>query len=322
MSEVKISRIEIFILAFNLVVYRIDAFLYNFYDLNIVLTGSVILLNELGIIEISYEQFLVYLLIVPLLIHFLYAIVYIINDYVDYDKIIKFSRERFIYYMYRPLVFFNKSILISILLGFLYILCALAMVKVLKLPIELYATVILLLIVISILRSISSGFSRHILFGVLRIIKYSYIVITLQLLLLQGIHLPTFLILVAGYLIPYTVYHTVEYMVLSKDILLSDLIRLRDRVRAIVISVIMLTLFFLTFLISHSYGYTFNGIKYLLFIHMIITIPGVGLYFLSSTILKFAKKNKTNTFYSFLVKRLIDAIVAFFWCLFVVYIVM
>ena len=319
MSKAKTSAIEAIILVFNLIVYRIDAFLYNFYDLNIVLTGSVILLNKLEIIEISYRQFLVYLLVVPLLIHFLYAIVYIANDYVDYEKVVKLPREKFVYYMYRPLVFFNKSILISIVLSLLYILCSLLMIKILKLPIGPYAIAIPPLIVISTFRSISSGFLKHALFGVLRIVKYSYIVISLQLLLLQGIHLPTFLILVTGYLIPYAVYHTVEYIVLLKDTSLSDLIRLRDRVKTIVISVIMLTSFFLSFLISHNYGYAFDGIKYLLLIYGIVVVPGVGLYLLSSTIFKFTKRKKASTFHSFLVQRFINAIVAFLWCSLIAY---
>jgi hypothetical protein len=269
----------------------------------------------------SFEQLLAYVLLIPLLMHFLYAIVYGVNDYVDYEKIIRYSPDKFAYYIYRPIIFFNKSLIILIGLNSLYIFFGFVLIGLLKLPAVIYAPLIPFFAIASLLRSKCTNVTlKYMLFSLLRLTKYSYAAVTLELLLFQGFLLYPFFVISTCFLVPYTIYRTVEYMVLSKDLLFKDVKVLKGKIKGIVLLIIGMIL--LSFAFSYLYEHNLNGIKGILLVYAICFLPAAGLYFLLSPLIvkKLIRNCSSDGYRALLFKRLMDALLTFLFALLIIYI--
>ena len=304
----------------NTFLYRVDAFLNTLYDLTVVLIGVMLFLGKMYI-NTSFEQLLAYFLLIPLLTHFLYAIVYGVNDYIDYEKVIHYSSEKFVYYIYRPIIFFNRSPIILISLNSLYIFFGFALIGFLKLPAIIYAPLVPFFAITSLLRSKCTNVTlKYTLFSLLRLTKYSYAAVTLELLLLQGFHLYPFFVMFTAFLVPYTIFRTVEYMVLSKDLLFNDVKVLKGKIRGIVLIIIGVILSSFSF--SYYHEYNFNTIERILIAYATCSLPVIGLYFLLSPhiIKKLSKSSSSDGYRVLLLKRLVDALLTFLFALLIVYI--
>jgi hypothetical protein len=82
------------ILGLNLIVCRLDAFLYNFFDSLLILGYSMIIIIFELLQDYAFRPFLldfskyfyyliINLIIVPIILHAFYMVVYIINDAID-----------------------------------------------------------------------------------------------------------------------------------------------------------------------------------------------------------------------------------------------
>jgi len=306
----------------NIILYRVDAFLNTLYDLVVILIGVTLFLSKTYVMHIVSEQILAYFFLIPLLIHFLYIIVYVVNDYVDYEKVIHYPQEKLTYYIYRPLISFDKSPAILICLNFLYILFAFALIGFLKLPAVIYVPLVPFLAIISFLRSKCTNIIlKHMLFSLLRLAKYAYATLSLELLLLQNLHLYSFVVMLNTFLVPYAIYRTLEYMVLSKDLLFDDIKTLRGRTKDIVLFIMIVVLS--TFIFSYWYEHSFSNIVAIFFVYIACSFPtGVLSLILSPFIVKKLLGGNSGSGYNILLlKRLVDASLTFLFALLIVYII-
>jgi hypothetical protein len=295
------------IICINIILYRADAFLNTLYDLTIVLIGIILFLSRaMYVMHTSLGQFLEYFLLIPFYIHFLYAIVYVVNDYVDYEKVIHYPLEKFIYYIYRPTIFFNKSLVILICLNSLYIFLGFVLIEFLKLPIIIHIPLIPFFAIISLLRSRCANTNlRHMLFSSLRLMKYLCAAIALESLLFQNIPQYFFFIILIAFLVPYTIYRTVEYMILSKDLSFDYIKALKGKIRALALLIIGMVLSIFTF--SYYYEHSFNSIRGILFAYITCSFPIMCSYLLSPLLIKkLSRDGFINSYHILLLKRLVD----------------
>jgi len=161
------------ILMLNLIFVRFDAFLNNYIELTFLGMFLILFIKFTGvqILSVDSMQFLLSLNILVVSSHYAYSIVYVINDFLDFESIrrLKLDKSKYSFYRLRPIIYYNRSITIMLYLITLYT------TSMLLLSISLTKIVILyspLLIISSFIHSRSEDF-RPITFACLRTLKYA-----------------------------------------------------------------------------------------------------------------------------------------------------
>jgi hypothetical protein len=299
--------INYYLLSINIVFYRIDAFLNTLYDFVILLMGNLLYLAlSKEYLPVSVDVSLMYIIMISLQMHYLYAGVYLINDYFDFDKVIRYPPDKLSFYISRPVIYFNKKI-VAVGLGSLYTLLGLIITLSLQLPAIMYIAVVPIFWILSFFRSISHRkFFKHFVFFCLRLLKYSYAIFTLHILLFHIFNLESFWEFLMYILLPYAAGRTVEYMILSRDLLIRDIFNSRMKR-----NIIIVYLFGFATLIWCLIESNANWLRKILIIYVLWLIPVVIVYiFLNRLLIKLFFHGAINNYYKLVLKRLLDALLA------------
>jgi len=157
------------IVAANIVLVRIDAFLNNYIELTSAGLFLLLFAKFEEIISSLALNMLIALNVLALIVHLVYSIVYIVNDYIDFEEIqgIKKNKDLYSFYEYRPIIYFNKSKIIMIYFISLYIL-GVTLISLIFKTVLVYPP---LLAFIAFIHSKTRKF-RFISFAALRTLKY------------------------------------------------------------------------------------------------------------------------------------------------------
>lgn len=199
---------ERIVLASNLIVYRVDAFLANVIDGILILSYRV----TMDLMLKHRPDGLLSIISIPVLLHMFYVIVYIINDLVDYSNPHGFKAYLDnSFYRLRPIYYFRKSKLIiayTILLYVIYLTLILIFMNFLFYPsIFFMASVIFM----SIVHSLYGATVRVITFYLLRIMKYVFMLILFNIMAFNQLYDYITTLVMLTLVLPYTIYSTVNY---------------------------------------------------------------------------------------------------------------
>ena len=199
---------ERIVLASNLIVYRVDAFLANVIDGILILSYRV----TMDLMLKHRPDGLLSIISIPVLLHMFYVIVYIINDLVDYSNPHGFKAYLDnSFYRLRPIYYFRKSKLIiayTILLYIIYLTLILIFMNFLFYPsIFFMASVIFM----SIVHSLYGATVRVITFYLLRIMKYVFMLILFNIMAFNQLYDYITTLVMLTLVLPYTIYSTVNY---------------------------------------------------------------------------------------------------------------
>lgn len=298
------------ILLINTLTYRVDAFVSNLADFLIILTFSVFVYSSLDLVKIGFGKIIFSLVKIAVGMHFLYSIVYIINDFIDYDIVTNFDSLKYSFYKYRPVIYFKrgKSAMFMILLW--YLICVYLILSIFEVPLSLTILFVLSFVFFSIIRSLSEGILRFAFFGLLRFFKYICLITLLNISLLDTIYNDVTGYIILWLILPYVAYNTVKYSEKLKTILLL----LKDKVGLVIIIACLLVLFSLS-IFSRLPDSTLRFVELIAVGYILIIIPGVFASFLPVLILRVQRPN----FQHYLLNLAISLIITFFWCIFIGY---
>ena len=158
------------IIGLNLVFVRFDAFLNNYVELIFIGLFLLIFAKFSSILFPWSIDLLILLNILAIGTHFVYSIVYIVNDYIDFKEVQKLreSKDLFSFYEFRPIVYFNRTNTILIYLIGFYLLITSLLIALISCMIVVYPPV---LVVTALVHS-KTGKYRYITFAILRALKY------------------------------------------------------------------------------------------------------------------------------------------------------
>ncbi len=227
---------ERIVLASNLIVYRVDALLANVID-------GILILGYRAIMDLMLEHRrdgLLFIISIPALVHMFYVIVYIINDLIDYSNSHGFKAYLDkSFYRLRPIYYFQRSRLIvayTILLYVTYLTLILMFMYPLFYPSIFF---IALAIFMSIVHSLHGATIRVITFYLLRIMKYTYMLIVFNVITYNQLYDYITALVVLTLVLPYTIYSAVNY---SKLVILRN--KTSQSITIFVISIITFLIFF------------------------------------------------------------------------------
>ena len=162
-----------FIVILNLLTVRFDAFLSNFIEFLFIGLYMIIVSKYLGLMALPAIEIIQQLFWASFTSHALYSVVYIVNDFIDYQDVKKLQGNPLSYsfYKYRPMVYFNRSISIMIYLACLYLLYLFNGLKALP-NIHIVLGFVISLFALSIWHSLAKSLTRALSFLFLRLIKY------------------------------------------------------------------------------------------------------------------------------------------------------
>jgi hypothetical protein len=170
-NKVSSQTINRLIVAFSLIVFRIDAFMNNFIEYSFIITYLVGAFKCMNNQFPNLSELMFDIIIVNIVASLIYSIVYVINDFIDFNKVRNFRENftKFSFYAIRPIIYFNRSIFILIYLIGLYVFyvyCTLIFFST--------TTIFLIgiLILVSVVHSLLQDNIRPITFFMLRMIKY------------------------------------------------------------------------------------------------------------------------------------------------------
>lgn len=179
--------IDRLILLLNKFVYRVDAFLQNIIDF---LWGALYLIlldRSLGL-GLKASLFDVYVCII--VVHMIYMITYVINDYINYfDDLSKASQPSlYSFYMLRPVQYFKRSPLCLSYFSLLSIISALVLIR-LCFPNVMFIILLIFIPILSIIESYASkwSFIKLCSFYAQRMVKYTLFSFLLQYLFVDGL---------------------------------------------------------------------------------------------------------------------------------------
>lgn len=262
-----------FILVFNLFVYRIDSFLYNFFESILLIAYSIVFLKSLGLF-VNSEEFFTLLMRLPVILHLLYMISYIINDVIDYSS--DSSTRKTIdplFYDLRPIYYFKCSKFIIAYTLILYLLY----LSIISYSIQGFLPLIYLLIVTIVLLSFLHSICQNILilriitFSFMRLFKYILLIVILNMTIFRlPLHPTTFWIIIS-LIIPLTVHSTLGYSKNFKNLKFS-IFFLSPKIKRIIMVVVWF-IFILLIFFSFSFFVNWNILRAIIIGHLLITLP-------------------------------------------------
>ena len=296
----------------NIFTYRIDAFLSNLSDFFGILTFNILIYNFLNLIKVTFKEIIYSLFIISIAIHFLYLIVYLINDYIDYNKVINYDILKYTFYKYRPIIYFKKENIFIFTILFWYFICIYLIKIIFNMPFILILLIVLLFASFSLIRSINEGVIKIILFGILRFIKYICLNIFLNIYLFKTIYKDVTSFIILFLILPYIIYNIIKYIGQLKEFIL-----LKNKRGLIVTITCLLIFYFLSHFIRSDYS-TLKVLRFTIFGYILIIIPRIFAHFLPALILKSKKLN----FQSYLLNLTISLIITSLWCVNISYWIM
>lgn len=267
---------DMFIVFTSMLTGRLDPFLTNLTDFFIILMFSLSLYAFLGLISIGFVELIITLVSVSVIAHFSYSIIYVVNDYVDYKNDVNLSDEKFSNYKYRSLIYFKKNKFILLASVCWYSICVLLILNTIPaglLPIISFIPVFVLL---SYVRSFTTGNLRIVLLGFLRFVKYFYSIMVLNLVLFSNSYNEATLSIMFGLILPYALYDTICY---KYDLRPWEFFSSNNRKK-----LAGLVIIFVLPLLLQTY-YSLDVASYIAFGYLVIIIPGICARFLPSKIL-------------------------------------
>ncbi|MEM4888608.1 MAG: hypothetical protein QXJ64_04120 [Thermosphaera sp.] len=229
--------IEKIVLTLNLVVYRVDALLANVID-------GILILSYRTVIDLMLEHRqseLLFIISIPVLLHMLYVIVYMINDLVDYSNPHGFKAHLDnSFYRLRPIYYFRRSKYIVAYIFLLYVVYSTLILTFIR-PI-FYPTIFFIAsaLFMSIVHSLHGAPIRVITFYLLRVMKYAYMLVLFNVITFNQLYDYITTLVTSTLVLPYAIYSTVNYskLVVSRSKITQSIIML------IIISIITLLMFF------------------------------------------------------------------------------
>ncbi|MEM1646473.1 MAG: hypothetical protein QXL96_11575 [Ignisphaera sp.] len=238
------TTIERIVLASNMIVYRVDALLANIID-------GTLILGYRAIMDLMLDHRrdgLLFIISTPVLVHMFYVIVYLINDLIDYSNPHGFKAylDRS-FYRLRPIYYFQRSRLIvayTILLYVTYLTLILVFMYPLFYPSIFFIS---LAIFMSIVHSLHGATIRVITFYLLRIMKYTYMLIVFNVITYNQLYDYITALVVLTLVLPYTIYSAVNY---GKLVILRN--KTAQSITIFVISIITFLIFFKVTPVEHQ----------------------------------------------------------------------
>ena len=226
---------ERIVLASNLIVYRVDALLASVID-GILIIGYRVIMDLM--LEHRHDG-LLFIISIPVLLHMLYVIVYIINDLIDYSNPHGFKAYLDkSFYRLRPIYYFQRSKLIVAYTILLYVTYS-TLILIFMYPL-FYPSIFFMALAIfmSIAHSLHGATIRVITFYLLRVMKYAYMLILFNVIAFNQLYDYITTLVMLTLVLPYTLYSAVNY---------GKLVALRNKTTQsmiiLVISIITLLVF-------------------------------------------------------------------------------
>jgi hypothetical protein len=239
---------------------RMDAFLSNVIEFLFIGLFITVVSRFLGLISLASGLLVIQGLVLAVLSsHFIYSIVYTVNDYLDYpsiNSIVDKSSQRYSFYRFRPLIYFgNRKSVLLFLVG-LYLTATVLTISAIPtatVPILLFSTVLL---VVSLSHSHFKGLYRVLSFSALRLTKYLLFIVLFS----SFIHLSLTAVLAAfALIIPYWLYVSYgfgkERKIISKPFFRTLLLGTAIIVFYFIYISMVLTYFALTLFMPLAIGY-------------------------------------------------------------------
>jgi hypothetical protein len=198
----------------GVLVFRIDAFLSNIVEFLFIGLFILIVNRFAGLFAIASQSIAIAVILSVLSSHFIYSIVYIINDFVDYPHIQKNQNNSdsvsYSFYKFRPLMYFARRKILIVCLSALYLLfLSIAIIEFSNVAYAILGAVVWFFF-LSLLHSYSRSSKRVFSFFLLRLSKYFLFTLILASLLssLNGFVFAAFAL---PLIIPYLTYESIIY---------------------------------------------------------------------------------------------------------------
>jgi hypothetical protein len=269
------------ILIFNLVIYRLDSFLYNWVDSALLIAYNIFIVKSL---KLPFNNFFLIVLL-PVIVHVSYMICYIINDIMDYGNAATIKNIDNLFYTLRPIYYFKRS---KSVIAWLIMVNMFVSISLFALYPFLYSAFATFLISVTFLSFIHSStnerYLRIVTFAFLRSAKYIFLLSLFNVFAFGEYFSPNSFYVFIMLIFPFTIYRTIKYAT-SNNILLSS------RSKMVLILLLFLIIFGTTI---HSQRFTFDFLPIYLVGHLLITLPD---FCLNNLISIFLKKSSLITNY-------------------------
>lgn len=305
-----LNTLEKVTLLLNILTYRIERCISNLADFFTILTFSVFIYYFSGLIKISFEKIISTLVLTSVSMHFLYFVVYIVNDFIDYykdkDKYKNFDHLLTLYRL-RPVIYFDERKAAVFVMLFWYLICVYLILNLFKTPLTLLFAISFT--TCSLLYSLSIGDLKLILFSFLRFLKYLCLIMLLNVFLFDTIYKNATLSIALYLIFPYVVYDTIYHRGLLKEFIL-----LKNKRLLTAAVIFLLSMFLMSFFIQSAYN-VLEVIRFTMLSYLLVTIPSIFICHLPLLIFRREKRS----FQLYLLILTIRLIMTFLWCIYIGY---
>lgn len=212
-----LSRIDKLVMLLNMLSYRIDALISNMID-GVVIASYIVVFHSL-----LESQYIPIYVVIPILLssliqHYVYFIVYLVNDILDYrSKGGSGKRLNSSFYVSRPVYYFNGSLVIVFYFGVLYLFVLAIIALNTVVPLIVISVFPVLFMATSIIHSILQASYRVLSFVVLRLLRYSLLIQLVIYLLGVELNIGVIQLIYSLMIIPYLVYSMITYAKSIRD---------------------------------------------------------------------------------------------------------
>jgi len=207
----ELKTIDRIIVALNMIVYRVDALLNNFIDGVFLLSYSIALALTMRY-KIEHGNVWAHVISLSVLLHMFYMVVYVINDAIDHKRkwYLKPSIDES-FYQLRPVYYFRGSRTIITYFALIYTMIIILTSMFSKIPFLQLIIFVVIIVSLAFLHLSRNIALRVITFYLLRIVKYTYLLMLLHIVTFNQLYKDVFILSILSLVTPYVTYTTLDY---------------------------------------------------------------------------------------------------------------